>query len=122
MKSAPQTDTPQPETSAPSETRKTNKPRHRHGKVARLPKSARDTLNRMLLDGAPYAEIITKHHLGAHVDSEGHYSFNGLDTIRAKTQLADSQQLGGIMIWELGQDTRDDTSLLRAIHAEAAKR
>src|ERR1043166_8462642 len=30
------------------------------GKVARLPKSVRDQINQMLLDGVPYAEIIRK--------------------------------------------------------------
>jgi hypothetical protein len=34
--------------------------RARCGKVARLPKEIRDQLNRMLLDGIPYAEIIQK--------------------------------------------------------------
>ena len=68
-----------------------------------------------------YAEIVARSHPAHEVDSDEHYSFNGLDTIRAKTHLAVSRQLGGIMIWELGQDTRDDSSLLRAIHVESAK-
>jgi GH18 family chitinase len=44
------------------------------------------------------------------------YSFNGRSTIRAKVDLARSEHLGGIMIWELGQDSTDPAaSLLRAI-------
>src|SRR5439155_26806962 len=37
-------------------------PKHSHGrtgKVARLPKRARDTINQMMLDGHTYLEIIT---------------------------------------------------------------
>lgn len=68
-----------------------------------------------------YAQIVGRFHPAANVDSEGPYYFNGLDTIRAKTRLANIQQLGGIMIWDVGGDTRDDSSLLQAIHAEAAK-
>lgn len=41
--------------------------------------------------------------------------YNGMDTIRSKTQYA-RQQLGGIMIWEITQDTADrEKSLLTAI-------
>jgi len=36
-------------------------PNHRRtGRIARLPKATRDQLNRMILDGVPYAEIIQK--------------------------------------------------------------
>jgi chitinase len=69
-----------------------------------------------------YAKIVDRYHPAANVDIEEQYYFNGLDTIRAKTRLAKSQQLGGMMFWDIGQDTRDDSSLLRAIHDEAAKR
>lgn len=41
--------------------------------------------------------------------------YNGLDTIKKKTRYA-KENLGGIMIWELSQDTFDtDKSLLQAI-------
>lgn len=39
--------------------------------------------------------------------------YNGETTIREKAEL--SKQYGGIMIWELGQDSYDDNSLLKAI-------
>ena len=41
---------------------------------------------------------------------------NSMDTVRDKVRWADAQGLGGVMIWELGQDSFDDTSLLLAIH------
>ncbi|MGS2739240.1 glycosyl hydrolase family 18 protein [Sinomicrobium sp. M5D2P17] len=46
--------------------------------------------------------------------------YNGLTTIRQKTQLA-AERASGIMIWELSQDTNDNIaiSLLNAIHDEA---
>jgi GH18 family chitinase len=40
--------------------------------------------------------------------------YNGIPTIQAKTELA-LQRGSGIMIWELSQDTLDETSLLNAI-------
>ena len=42
--------------------------------------------------------------------------YNGIPTIRSKTQLA-LQQAGGIMIWELSQDATGSNSLLKNIHA-----
>lgn len=42
--------------------------------------------------------------------------YNGIPTIQAKTRYA-VEQLGGVMIWEISQDTTDDAlSLLSAIH------
>jgi chitinase len=70
----------------------------------------------------PYAKIVGNFHPGPNLDSESGYYFNGIDTIRKKTRLARSEGLGGVMIWEAGEDTRDDTSLLQAIHAEAAQK
>lgn len=43
--------------------------------------------------------------------------FNGLNTIRSKTNLAFDRNAGGIMIWELSQDASGANSLLSAIKA-----
>src|SRR5690606_14783413 len=40
--------------------------------------------------------------------------YNGIPTIRAKAALADANACG-VMMWELSQDTTDETSLLKAI-------
>ena len=49
-------------------------------------------------------------------DSFNGFSYNGIPTIKAKTELA-LQNAGGIMIWELSQDTSNpQTSLLVAIN------
>ncbi|MFD7659339.1 glycosyl hydrolase family 18 protein [Actinosynnema sp. NPDC059797] len=45
--------------------------------------------------------------------------YNGLPTIRRKTQWARANA-GGIMNWELSQDTTGSTSLLNAIHETAS--
>jgi chitinase len=42
--------------------------------------------------------------------------YNGINTIKKKTQLAKKEKLAGVMIWEISQDTNDDRSLLKAIH------
>lgn len=48
--------------------------------------------------------------------------YNGMDTIKKKTRYAKGN-LGGIMIWELSQDTADpDKSLLQAIGNAAGQR
>lgn len=48
---------------------------------------------------------------------DGHF-FNGPATIARKTRHALETGLGGIMIWEIGQDAPGDKSLLRAARAE----
>ncbi len=47
--------------------------------------------------------------------------FNGPETIRKKTRMAQEKGLGGIMIWELGQDAPGKQSLLNAVHREARR-
>jgi hypothetical protein len=46
---------------------------------------------------------------------DGHW-FNGVDLVQQKAQYVLDNDYGGIMIWELGQDTYDGTSLLNAIN------
>jgi len=48
------------------------------------------------------------------VDRVGQAYYNGIPTIQAKTEMA-LEQVSGIMIWELGQDSFDEWSLLNAI-------
>ncbi|HNT73544.1 MAG TPA: glycosyl hydrolase family 18 protein [Anaerolineae bacterium] len=69
-----------------------------------------------------YAEIVNAHHPAPDVDEAGGIYFNGIATIQQKTRYAQEQGLGGVMIWELGQDTTDDTSLLQAIYQTAMTR
>jgi GH18 family chitinase len=45
--------------------------------------------------------------------------FNGAQSAQAKAKFARDTGLAGVMVWEIGQDTQDVTSLLSAIAAEA---
>ncbi|MBV9864971.1 MAG: glycoside hydrolase family 18 protein [Abitibacteriaceae bacterium] len=63
-----------------------------------------------------YAEIMQQYHPLPNSDEVAGIYFNGIQTMRQKTRYALEQHLGGVMIWELGQDTHDQTSLLLAIH------
>ena len=47
--------------------------------------------------------------------------YNGINTIKKKTQYAVKEKMAGVMIWEISQDLNDDRSLLRAINQAAGK-
>jgi GH18 family chitinase len=49
---------------------------------------------------------VQRHKLGPTVNQVGSDYFNGIDTIAAKTGYALDRGLGGVMVWELGQDCR----------------
>ncbi|GEM_PF-2884560 len=52
-------------------------------------------------------------------DNSGNIWYNGVTTILKKAQLA-ADMGGGVMIWEVTQDTRDATSLLSALAQKTA--
>ena len=64
-----------------------------------------------------YAEIVSEYHPAPEVDEVDGVYFNGIRTIQQKARYVTENHLGGVMIWELGQDTTDETSLLQAIRA-----
>ena len=66
-----------------------------------------------------YAEIVEQHDPLPGVDEIEGVFFNGMVTVKHKTCHAHAGGYGGVMIWELGQDSMDETSLLRAIHEAA---
>jgi len=68
-----------------------------------------------------YQEIMSQHALPISVDEVDGIYFNNIGTISFKTCLVRGEGYGGIMIWELGQDTWDKTSLLRAIYKTATQ-
>ncbi|MCY2964885.1 MAG: glycoside hydrolase family 18 protein [Planctomycetota bacterium] len=69
-----------------------------------------------------YGELATKYSLADDVDEVDGYYFNGPKTLRDKVRYARESKLGGVMIWELGQDRRGDASLLRVITDEARRK
>jgi GH18 family chitinase len=64
---------------------------------------------------ATYADIVAKYHPASDVNEVDGIFFNGIGTVQLKTCHAMSKNIGGVMIWELAQDTMDKTSLLAAI-------
>jgi GH18 family chitinase len=62
-----------------------------------------------------YREILAKYKPAAEDDEVSGYYFNGPATIDRKTDYALREKLGGVMIWELGQDARGENSLLKVI-------
>ena len=63
------------------------------------------TYGQLIMTGAKFADT----------DELGEIYYNGRPTIEAKVDLA-LKEVGGIMIWELGQDSFDEYSLLNVIH------
>jgi hypothetical protein len=61
-----------------------------------------------------YNQIVNLDPENANNDVSGNIYYNGMPTIRAKTELA-LDELSGIMIWELGQDHFSEYSLLNVI-------
>ncbi len=71
--------------------------------------------------GIAYREILNAYPQAASSDECGNtIYYNGVKTIRAKTQMAMQKGLGGVMIWAINQDADGDASLLRQIE-QAAK-
>ncbi len=62
-----------------------------------------------------YRQIVEKYQPTPDTDETDGYYYNGPTTIQKKVRYCAEQNIGGVMIWELGQDTSDDTSLLKAI-------
>ncbi|MBC8112899.1 MAG: glycoside hydrolase family 18 protein [Candidatus Saccharimonas sp.] len=62
-----------------------------------------------------YSEIVAPIPPAPETDEADGLFFNGPATIRRKTQFAIEQKLGGVMVWEIGQDAKGDASLLRVI-------
>jgi chitinase len=68
--------------------------------------------------GTPYRKLVARDATAPSKDQLGTIYYNGVATMKRKTALARAEG-GGIMIWELTEDTHDDTSLLRAIDEAA---
>lgn len=66
-----------------------------------------------------YAEIVQEYFPLPETDELPNLYFNGRVTVQRKTCYAREQGFGGVMIWELGQDSLSDYSLLRSIYAGA---
>jgi len=68
-------------------------------------------------DGAyfAYEYIVANYHPLPSQDEVAGIYFNGIDTIQRKTAYVIQNSFGGISIWEIPEDTTDESSLLTAI-------
>ena len=62
-----------------------------------------------------WRQIVERHPQLTGDEQDGLF-LNGPETIQRKTEWALSEKLGGVMLWELGQDVPGERSLLRHIH------
>ena len=67
-----------------------------------------------------FSSMVGLKNSNADIDNVGFKYYNGRPTIRSKVQLA-STEVGGIMIWEIGQDSFSEYSLLKTVHKEFDK-
>ncbi|MBI1323249.1 hypothetical protein GC170_08690 [bacterium] len=77
-----------------------------------LPFYGRDTNTR---NAMTWDEIVTRFAPADDADEAGTMYFNGPATIRKKVRYAVDNGLGGVMIWEIGQDSPGDKSLLKTV-------
>lgn len=69
-----------------------------------------------------YREIVAKHAPKPEAAEVDGVYFNGPPTIRRKVVYSRDTGLGGVMVWELGQDATGERSLLRVIHEEVDRK
>ena len=62
-----------------------------------------------------YGRLAQEFDLAPEDNEMDNYYFNGQDMILRKFEFAQRKKLGGIMIWEIGQDSEDHRSLLRML-------
>jgi len=74
-----------------------------------------DFVNTTTVNDFTYGSMVATDVSYADLDNVGTAYYNGRPTIEAKVDLANNE-VGGIMIWEVGQDSFDDYSLLKTIH------
>jgi hypothetical protein len=65
-----------------------------------------------------YKQIVDLYHPTPDIDQVGTINFNGINTIKDKTRYVLENGYGGVMFWELTNDTTDETSLLTAINEQ----
>jgi GH18 family chitinase len=76
-----------------------------------------DFTNSSNVSAFTFSSMVSSNTSYADIDNVGSKFYNGRPTIRSKVKLA-SNKVNGIMIWELGQDSFTEYSLLKTIHKE----
>jgi chitinase len=80
-----------------------------------LPFYGYDFVNATTVNAFTYEQMVSANSSYADIDNIGNAYYNGRPTIEAKVSLA-VNEVGGILIWELGQDAFNQYSLLTTIH------
>jgi chitinase len=80
-----------------------------------LPFYGYDFVNSSEVSAFTYASMVAADESYADLDNVGNKFYNGRPTIASKVELANNE-VSGIMIWELGQDSFNEYSLLTTIH------
>ena len=83
-----------------------------------LPFYGRDIKTRKAMS---YADVIAQHAPNRDVNQVGQVYFNGPRMMERKVELAIRTKLGGVMVWELGQDAAGEHALLSVIRNTAPK-
>ena len=81
-----------------------------------LPFYGRDIESRKAMS---YADVVAKHAPDRDVNQVGQVYFNGPRMMEQKVELAIRSKLGGVMVWELGQDAAGEHALLSIIRNSA---
>ncbi|WP_437185943.1 glycoside hydrolase family 18 protein [Planctomicrobium sp. SH668] len=63
----------------------------------------------------PYSRVVDQFQPAPEVDEVNNIFFNGPQTVAKKTRLALDAGIGGVMIWEIGQDMMNEHSLINTI-------
>lgn len=84
-----------------------------------LPFYGYDFVSTSTVNAFTFASMVAMDVSYADIDNVGTAYYNGRPTIEAKVNLA-NDEVGGVMIWELGQDSFDGYSLLKSLHNKYA--
>ncbi len=80
-----------------------------------LPFYGYDFIDANTVKARTYRYIVDQNEQNAFKDQYQKIYYNGIPTIKKKTELA-MEELGGVMVWELGHDHYSEYSLLNAIN------
>lgn len=80
-----------------------------------LPFYGYDFVDGNTVNALTYNQIVNLDTNNSYYDQVGNLYYNGRPTIRAKIDLANSE-VGGVFVWEIGQDSFGELSLLSTIH------
>ncbi len=82
-----------------------------------LPFYGYDFVNSTTVNAVTYSQMVASNTSYADMDNVGNAYYNGRPTMESKIELANNL-VGGVLIWEIGQDAFNEYSLLETIHSK----